>query len=244
MTAPHVNHILLANVGPAAQSGMGQNPGSGSHPNRPVNHYIRPDVSLGMNVCPRIDDRAGMYRHGGLVGLVGRAAFDRLTGFDLRLDRLARDAIGFVGPGAEIKRPAPVRAEGPKGLPCQETAWRQVGQVGMRGMRIPVLCRCGVRETKRATGLEPATSSLGSWHSTTELRPPGLHQQKTPGLVLLSHPQRGAVPSALEGLTAVFGMGTGVAPPPLRPGESMLKTYLTHLPSVSSPLLDSIFLSP
>ena len=25
------------------------------------------------------------------------------------------------------------------------------------------------------------------------------------------------VPSALEGLTAVFGMGTGVAPPPLRP---------------------------
>ena len=24
---------------------------------------------------------------------------------------------------------------------------------------------------ERATGLEPATSSLGSWHSTTELRP-------------------------------------------------------------------------
>ena len=27
------------------------------------------------------------------------------------------------------------------------------------------------RGMKRATGLEPATSSLGSWHSTTELRP-------------------------------------------------------------------------
>ena len=27
-------------------------------------------------------------------------------------------------------------------------------------------------ELERATGVEPATSSLGSWHSTTELRPP------------------------------------------------------------------------
>jgi hypothetical protein len=27
------------------------------------------------------------------------------------------------------------------------------------------------RDSERATGLEPATSSLGSWHSTTELRP-------------------------------------------------------------------------
>jgi hypothetical protein len=29
---------------------------------------------------------------------------------------------------------------------------------------------------------------------------------------LLSHPISGAVPSALRGLTTVFGMGTGVAP--------------------------------
>ena len=35
----------------------------------------------------------------------------------------------------------------------------------MRMMKI----RRGTAE--RATGLEPATSSLGSWHSTTELRP-------------------------------------------------------------------------
>ena len=81
---------------------------------------------------------------------------------------------------------------------------------------------------ERATGLEPATSSLGSWHSTTELRPPWVrslpnfkverHKEKYPGLVLLSHSIEAVVPSALEGLTAVFGMGTGVAPPPLRPG--------------------------
>ena len=34
-----------------------------------------------------------------------------------------------------------------------------------------------------------------------------------PGGVLLSHTVSHAVPSALEGLTSVFGMGTGVAPP-------------------------------
>jgi hypothetical protein len=81
---------------------------------------------------------------------------------------------------------------------------------------------------ERATGLEPATSSLGSWHSTTELRPPWFRsspnfkvehkKEKYPGLVLLSHSIKSVVPSALEGLTAVFGMGTGVTPPPLRPG--------------------------
>ena len=38
--------------------------------------------------------------------------------------------------------------------------------------------------------------------------------KKSPGNVLLSHQAALAVPSALEGLTAVFGMGTGVAPPP------------------------------
>ena len=39
-----------------------------------------------------------------------------------------------------------------------------------------------------------------------------------PGSDLLSHAGAGAVPSALEGLTPVFGMGTGVAPPATPPG--------------------------
>jgi hypothetical protein len=39
-----------------------------------------------------------------------------------------------------------------------------------------------------------------------------------PGGVLLSHPVSGAVPSVLEGLTSVFGMGTGVTPPLKSPG--------------------------
>ena len=40
-----------------------------------------------------------------------------------------------------------------------------------------------------------------------------------PGSDLLSHAVTSAVPSALEGLTTVFGMGTGVAPPALPPGQ-------------------------
>src|SRR5262249_51819883 len=39
-----------------------------------------------------------------------------------------------------------------------------------------------------------------------------------PGSDLLSHAVTSAVPSALEGLTSVFGMGTGVAPPATPPG--------------------------
>ena len=46
----------------------------------------------------------------------------------------------------------------------------------------------------------------------------GRHSNENPGNVLLSHQATLAVPSALEGLTAVFGMGTGVTPPPWSPG--------------------------
>src|SRR5215510_11500588 len=43
-----------------------------------------------------------------------------------------------------------------------------------------------------------------------------------PGSVLLSHCLTAAVSSALEGLTSVFGMGTGVAPPVWPPGTFTL----------------------
>jgi hypothetical protein len=41
---------------------------------------------------------------------------------------------------------------------------------------------------------------------------------------LLSHVVANAVPSALEGLTSVFGMGTGVTPPLESPENSKLVT--------------------
>ena len=50
--------------------------------------------------------------------------------------------------------------------------------------------------------------------------PSGLYSSKIkkPGNDLLSHPAAQAVPSARTGLTSVFGMGTGVAPPLKSPG--------------------------
>jgi len=43
--------------------------------------------------------------------------------------------------------------------------------------------------------------------------------EESPGNVLLSHAVAHAVPSALKGLTTVFGMGTGVAPSLWSPGN-------------------------
>ena len=43
--------------------------------------------------------------------------------------------------------------------------------------------------------------------------------QNNPGSDLLSHEVAPAVPSAVEGLTAVFGMGTGVTPLLSPPGN-------------------------
>ena len=50
----------------------------------------------------------------------------------------------------------------------------------------------------------------------------GLNRREILGNDLLSHPVARAVPSALVGLTAVFGMGTGVSPPLWSPNISSL----------------------
>ena len=44
------------------------------------------------------------------------------------------------------------------------------------------------------------------------------------GNVLLSHTVAHAVPSALKGLTSVFGMGTGISPSPWSPRISKIIT--------------------
>ena len=48
---------------------------------------------------------------------------------------------------------------------------------------------------------------------------------KKPGGDLLSHAVTSTVPSALEGLTTLFGMGRGVAPPVEPPGKTDSKFY-------------------
>src|SRR5439155_12156875 len=40
-------------------------------------------------------------------------------------------------------------------------------------------CRPSYLVSERATGFEPVTSSLGSWHSTPELRPQAFQHQAT-----------------------------------------------------------------
>ena len=54
-----------------------------------------------------------------------------------------------------------------------------------------------------------------------------------PGDVLLSHTVARGVPSALEGLTTVFEMGTGVAPPVWSPGN-LLRTGINFQLSVTA----------
>ena len=94
-------------------------------------------------------------------------------------------------------------------------------------------------------GLEPATTRLTAGCSTIEL-PRNVHGEH--GVVLhalffknflavtYSPGEYSPVPSALEGLTAVFGMGTGVSPP-LLPPEIFWRFYclllfvLSKLPS-------------
>jgi hypothetical protein len=49
-----------------------------------------------------------------------------------------------------------------------------------------------------------------------------------PGDVLLFHAVASAVPSALKGLTSVFGMGTGVTPPLWSPGNLSVRAGLYH----------------
>src|ERR1700693_4069246 len=52
---------------------------------------------------------------------------------------------------------------------------------------------------------------------------------------LLSHRVTPTVPSALEGLTTVFGMGTGVSPPPWSPNKLIISKPLTLTPPGGRP---------
>ena len=63
--------------------------------------------------------------------------------------------------------------------------------------------------------------------------------RKGPGSVLLSHTLTRAVPSALEGLTSEFEMGSGMAPPTLPPEE--LEVSARALPAKSNSTEDCWF---
>ena len=63
--------------------------------------------------------------------------------------------------------------------------------------------------SSRRSDFPPQNTGLKRRNPTLELSV-GFHR---PGGVLLSHRATSAVPSALEGLTSEFGMGSGMAPP-------------------------------
>src|SRR5437867_1710885 len=79
--------------------------------------------------------------------------------------------------------------------------------------RCQSVSRCGVRDETGARG-----------HTGTKRKAQELvlgFQKQFPGNVLLSHAVSREVPSGLKGLTAVFGMGTGVAPSLESPGKPL-----------------------
>ena len=55
-----------------------------------------------------------------------------------------------------------------------------------------------IEKMERETGFEPATSSLGSWHSTTELLPPALLFFYLPVLKGLMPLYRESIPSIVS----------------------------------------------
>ena len=67
---------------------------------------------------------------------------------------------------------------------------------------------------KRASGFEPPTSSLGSWHSTTELRPHD-PSRSSESLAVTSFRFKAIEESALAGGAAIFVGAVGITAPHL-----------------------------
>ena len=71
---------------------------------------------------------------------------------------------------------------------------------------------CRAEQTARKAQNSPGRGQEGIKIKTRKISLSGFYFN--PGNDLLSHRVTPAVPSAHEGLTTVFGMGTGVTPPP------------------------------
>ena len=82
------------------------------------------------------------------------------------------------------------------------------------GDHVPIRVPMKYQMVKRVKVALPSFSMTRRILDSPEKKSPrgaGIGMKKKPGDDLLSRPK--AVPSALEGLTSVFGMGTGVSPP-------------------------------
>src|SRR5439155_5138879 len=70
--------------------------------------------------------------------------------------------------------------------------------------------------------------AVNACDATTPASMGGRRHSNIPGSVLLSQGVYPQVPSARAGLTAVFGMGTGVSPPPWPPGNLVSRLVSEH----------------
>ena len=91
-----------------------------------------------------------------------------------------------------------------------------MGRRPKRGITISPFGKRGIRGILRIVGVvlnanERALPGAAKKKALLRIDEEGL--RKNFGSVLLSHLVTKEVPSALEGLTSVFGMGTGVSPP-------------------------------
>ena len=111
---------------------------------------------------------------------------------------------------ALLARPAGLRAARP--ALGATTACRTL-RSGGRPIRTRGLRRGGHAANLSAPAAAPRRSTIRSRPKTTKGPPKGPFRTEKSGGVLLSQGDDSQVPSALVGLTSVFGMGTGVTPP-------------------------------
>jgi hypothetical protein len=146
----------------------------------------------------RVEPAAG--RRSPAVGRRGRSppSEPRRVGAPLGPGRPAgRGRRSGLGPPGRSSRPRPVGRPADRSPDDDDRRWPSPGRA---------------RRSGRSAMAEDATGERGRKRRTPPTAVGGVHREKSGG-VLLSQGVYPQVPSALAGLTAVFGMGTGVTPP-------------------------------
>ena len=63
----HVDDIIFANLRPSGKYSMGEHVRAATHLYGTVDHDVRTNVSVGMNLCAGINNRSGVNGHQGNV---------------------------------------------------------------------------------------------------------------------------------------------------------------------------------
>ena len=165
--------------------------------------------------CDPGSDRDGRGRHQDARQVVGSSDGHRRRHHgpgDARRGAGTRDGRRRLGrdPGSGRRRPHR-RHPRPRSEPGRDARWRRTaaGATGGTGRRRSFVVGAG---TTGNHGLQTTGHPLQPWNAKKAPREGSLLQRNS-GDDLLSQGDSPQVPSALVGLTSVFGMGTGVTPP-------------------------------